>query len=146
MMKTLFCSHDLWEIVDEGFSEEGDESKVKENKKRDVSALFLIQQALHIPLFSCITAAKTAEKSWRTLKAYFQGSPKIMAVKIQTLRQDFENLHRRENDGVQAYVSRVNDIFNQMRSLGDEMLEPMAVGKVLKILGPRFNFIGAAIG
>lgn len=69
-----------------------------------------------------------------------------MEVKIQTLRQAFDNLHKKENEGVQAYISRVKDIVNQMRSLGDEMLEPMAVGKVLKILGPRFNFIGAAIG
>lgn len=59
-MKTLFHSHDFWEIVDKDFSEEGDESKLKENKKKDSSALFLIQQALHRPLFSCIVAAKTA--------------------------------------------------------------------------------------
>lgn len=69
-----------------------------------------------------------------------------MAVKIQALRQSFENLHRKENEGVQAYIAKVNDIVNQMRGLGDKIPDPLVVGKVLRSLGPRYNFLVDAIG
>ena len=61
------------------------------------------------------------------------------------MRQAFENLHRKENEGVQADVSRVNDIVNQMRGLGDTMPESLAVGKIFRSLGARYNFLVATI-
>lgn len=69
-----------------------------------------------------------------------------MAMKIQALRQSFENLHRKEDEGVLMYISRVNDLVNQMRALGDKMSDPLAVGKVLRSLGPKYNFVVPAIG
>ena len=69
-----------------------------------------------------------------------------MAVKIQALRQAFENLHRKENEGVQAYISRANDVVNQMRGLGDTMPDKLAIGKILRSLGLRYNFMVVAIG
>lgn len=67
-------------------------------------------------------------------------------MKIQALRQSFENLHRKEDEGVLMYISRVNDLVNQMRALGDKMSDPLAVGKVLRSLGPKYNFVVPAIG
>lgn len=48
MMKTLFGSQDLWEIVENGYDEPADQSTLnnqqitalKENRKRDKKALF----------------------------------------------------------------------------------------------------------
>lgn len=53
-------------------------------------------------------------------------------IENPALRQAFENLHRKENEGVQAYIARVNDLVNQRRGLGDEMLEALDVGKVFR--------------
>lgn len=58
------------------------------------------------------------------------------------MRQSFKNLHRKENEGVQAYIARVNDLCNQIKSLGDEIPISLVVGKVLR----SFNFVIAAIG
>ena len=54
-MKTLFKSQKVWELVEEGFvdlagSDEVAE-KLKETKKKDAKALFLIQQAVHYTIF-----------------------------------------------------------------------------------------------
>lgn len=95
MMKTLFRFNGLWEVVEKGFTEE--EARVAENKQNDAHALFLIQQPMHRSMFSTIAAANTAKEAWGTLKIQFQGNPKIMAMRIQALRQTFENLHRKEN-------------------------------------------------
>ncbi|XP_039115785.1 uncharacterized protein LOC120251274 [Dioscorea cayenensis subsp. rotundata] len=144
MMKTLFRFNGLWEVVEKGFSKE--EAKLTENQQKDAHALFLIQQAVHRSLFSRIAAANTAKEAWDSLKIQFQGSPKIKALRIQALRQAFESLQRKEDEGVQAYIARVNDLVNQMKGLGDEMPEALAVGKVLRTLGPKYNFVVAAIG
>ncbi|XP_039137422.1 uncharacterized protein LOC120274950 [Dioscorea cayenensis subsp. rotundata] len=165
-MKTYFRSQDLWDLVEKGFVEsdakdeeeakmkeskrkdakDEEEAKAKENKKRDAKALYILQQAVHPALFSRISSANTANEAWERLKTQFLGSPKIMAVKIQSLRQVFENLHRKENESVQFYISRVNDLANQMRGLGDTMPEQLAVGKILRSLGPKYNHLVAAIG
>lgn len=61
-----------------------------------------------------------------------------MELRIQALRQSFENLHRKENKVVQAYIARVNDLVNQMRRLGDQMYGLLAIG-------PKYNFFIIAI-
>ncbi|GKE45206.1 retrovirus-related pol polyprotein from transposon TNT 1-94, partial [Tanacetum coccineum] len=44
-MKTLFISQELWEYVESGYAETSDDNtRHKENQKRDAKALFFIQQ------------------------------------------------------------------------------------------------------
>ena len=51
-MKTLFRSQDLWDLVESRFYEkDNDEGQLKENKKKDSKALFIIQQAIHDTIF-----------------------------------------------------------------------------------------------
>lgn len=54
-----------------------------------------------------------------------------MALRIQALRQSFENLHKKENEGVQAYIVRVTDLINQTRGLGDKYLILLLFGRSL---------------
>ena len=46
---------------------------------------------------------------------------------------------------MQGYVSRVNELVNQMRGLGDTIPDQLPVAKVLRSLGLRFNYVVAAI-
>ena len=67
-MKTLFKSQDLWDLVENGYSEpDDDEARLKENKKNDSKALFFIQQAVHENIFSRIMGATTSKEAWRIL-------------------------------------------------------------------------------
>ena len=46
-MKTLFKSQDPWDLVETGLAETSDEdTRSKDNQKRDAKALFFIQQAV----------------------------------------------------------------------------------------------------
>ena len=51
-MMTLFKSQDLWDLVENGYADPDEESRLKENKKKDSKALFFIQQAVHESIFS----------------------------------------------------------------------------------------------
>ena len=100
-MRTLFRSLDLWDLVEKGVDEDEGEAMLKEIRKRDAKALFHIQQAVHPSMFSRIAAANTSKEAWEILRREFHGNPKIMAMKLQTLRQTFECLHIKGNESVQ---------------------------------------------
>ncbi|XP_039123419.1 uncharacterized protein LOC120260043 [Dioscorea cayenensis subsp. rotundata] len=145
MMKTLFRSQDLWELVEKGLSEKEDEAKVRKNKKKDAKALFFIQQALSRPILARIASANTANEAWVTLKKVVHGNPKVVVHRsFKHSRQDFENLRIKNTETVQNYITRVVDLGNQMKSLGDTISEAMVVGKLLRSLGPKFNHVVTA--
>ena len=61
-MKTLCCSQESWDLVENGFREPPDQAAyndlsqakkdiLKENKKKDSKALFFIQQAMEEYIF-----------------------------------------------------------------------------------------------
>ncbi|XP_021909034.1 uncharacterized protein LOC110823062 isoform X4 [Carica papaya] len=81
-MKTLFKSQDFWDLVEYGFvdledPDEEAEERLKETKKKDSKALFLVQQAVHEIIFSRIVIAATSLEAWQILKKEFQGSSKV---------------------------------------------------------------------
>ncbi|XP_061999485.1 uncharacterized protein LOC133716848 [Rosa rugosa] len=87
----------LWDIVDKGFSTPENPTveqlrQEKKEKQRDANALYAIQQAVDDANFSRIMGASTAKEAWDMLKEEFQGTAKVRAVKLQTMRRDLENL------------------------------------------------------
>lgn len=144
-MKTLFQSQDLWDLVENGYSEHDEENRMKKSKKKDSKALFFIQQSVHETIFPRISAATTSKEAWTILRSEYQGTSKVVAVKKQTLRHEFETLHMKSNESVQEFMSRVVAIVNQMRIYGDKMDDELVVTKVLRSLAPRFDHVVAAI-
>ncbi|GAV89754.1 hypothetical protein CFOL_v3_33167 [Cephalotus follicularis] len=83
-IRTLFKSQDLWELVHNGIVDPNDEVRLRENRKKDSKALFFIQQAVH-EIFSRIATTTTSKEAWTILQNEFQGSSKVITVKLQTL-------------------------------------------------------------
>lgn len=117
--------------MEEGVGESKDEVHVRENKKRDAKALCLIQQAVDRPNLDRISKAKTAHESWEILRKLCQGTSKVISVRIQALRQEFETLQIEDSEGIQEYVSRVIPIANLMRALEHKFDETDILSKVL---------------
>jgi gag-polypeptide of LTR copia-type len=113
-----------------------------ETTKRNAKALFFIQQALHDTVFVKIAAAK---KAWTILKTAFQGSSKVVAIKLQGLRREFETLNMNQDESVQSFLTRVITIVNQIRSCGKNLSEKIVVMKVLRSLTTKFDHVVAAI-
>ncbi|WOG87728.1 hypothetical protein DCAR_0206959 [Daucus carota subsp. sativus] len=76
-MKTLLKSQDLWDMVETGYKDKDEESKLRENKKKDSKALVIIQQAVHDSVFARIAAASTSKQAWSILQKEFQGDSKV---------------------------------------------------------------------
>ncbi|XP_071688831.1 uncharacterized protein [Rutidosis leptorrhynchoides] len=145
-MKTLFKSLDLWDLVENGYVETSDDGeKSKENQKRDAKSLFIIQQAAEESIFSRIAAATTSNEAWTILQTEFKGSSKVITVKLQSLRRDFETSYMKHGETVQGYLARISSVVSQMKSYGDKITDEIVVAKVLRSLEPKFDHVVAAI-
>jgi hypothetical protein len=96
-------------------------------------------------VFSRIAAATTSKQTWTILQTEFQGSSKVIAMKLQILRHEFETLFMKSSESMQDFLSRVMAIICQMRSYGDQITNQTMVAKVLRILTPKFDHVAAAI-
>ncbi|KAL4353579.1 hypothetical protein GQ457_06G019510 [Hibiscus cannabinus] len=110
-VKTLLRSQELWDLVEYGFidilePDEEQEKRLKETKKNDAKALSIIQQAVHDSIFSRIAAATTSNEAWSILQKEFQGNSKVMVVKLQSLRRDFETLMMKNDETIVAKILR----------------------------------------
>lgn len=84
-MKTLFKSQELWGFVEDGFEDaqplEPDQ-QLREKRKKDSKALFMIQQALDDEIFPRIASATTSKMAWDTLKKEYLGDKKVITVRL----------------------------------------------------------------
>ncbi|KAH0637940.1 hypothetical protein KY285_035752 [Solanum tuberosum] len=125
-MKTLCRSQELWDLIEDGFTDVAEpdaeeEKRLKQIRKKDAKALFFIQQAVHGTIFSRIAATTSSRDAWLIMKIEFQGSSMVNTVKLQSLRRDFETLFMKNNESVQDFLSRVSGIVSQMKSYGGEI-------------------------
>ncbi|KAL4377627.1 hypothetical protein GQ457_02G041370 [Hibiscus cannabinus] len=144
-MQTLFKSQDLWELVEEGIAETDDAAKTKENKKKDAKALYLLQQAIHDDIFPTILSASSSREAWLTLQQEYRGDSKVITVRLQTLRREFETSMMKKDETIQDFLSRVKSIVSQMRNYGEKCSDYIVVTKVLRSLTSRFDHVVAAI-
>ncbi|XP_057418661.1 uncharacterized protein LOC130712864 [Lotus japonicus] len=122
-METIFLSQDLWDVVEEK----------------------IIQQGVNKAIYPRIFGIKKAKEAWETLKTEFQGSTKVIAIKLQYLWSEFENLTMKEGEKVKEFFSKVAGKTNQIKSCGDDVSEKKLVEKILQSLPKKFEHIVAVI-
>jgi len=154
-MKTLFISHDLWDVIEDGIKEATQEEQSKwsatEQKEykqliqRDAKALLHLQQAVSNTIFPKIMRVTSAKEAWEILKAQYKGTDKVISIKLQSLWKEFDNLMMKEGESIQMFFSRVSNIINQIKSYGDTIEDKKIVQKILRSLPSKFDYVVAAI-
>ncbi|XP_022873160.1 uncharacterized protein LOC111392128 [Olea europaea var. sylvestris] len=150
-MQTFFISLDLWDVIDDEEYEEPSEDNEdyeklqKEFKRKDAMALRYIQQGVGKSIFPRIFGVKKAKDAWEILMQEFQETEKTIALKLQSLWRDFDNLQMEERESVRVFSSRVAETVNQIKSCGDTITDKRVVEKMLRCLPPKFDHVAAAI-
>lgn len=103
-MKMMFRLKDLWSLLEKGFSEKGDENRLKESLKKDAKALYLIQQALDERVLIRIFEAKSAKEVWETLRTKFQGNQNIITVKLHALHPELDTAKMKQGEKIQDFA------------------------------------------
>jgi hypothetical protein len=145
-MKTLFISQDLWDLVEKGYSATGvSADTLKELRKKDAKALFFIQQAVVESIFPRIAAATKSKDAWDALQNGYQGNAKVLTIKLQTLRKNFESLMMKEGESMHDYFSNMFDVVNQIRRFGENLSDQKVVEKILRSMPMKYDHVVAAI-
>ncbi|CAN6721513.1 unnamed protein product [Malus baccata var. baccata] len=124
-MKTLLGAHDVWEVVEKGYIEPEDEAtlsqpqkeSLKDSRKRDKKALYLIYQALDDNGFEKVSSATSAKQAWEKLQTSYKGAEQVKKVRLQVLRG--------EN--------------------GEKLEDVRIMEKILRLLDPKFEHIVVTI-
>uniref|UniRef100_A0A803LBQ2 DUF4219 domain-containing protein n=1 Tax=Chenopodium quinoa TaxID=63459 RepID=A0A803LBQ2_CHEQI len=86
-MKTILSAQGLWEIVEKGFIQPEDDSKLNEadkqgletERKKDQNALTVIQ-GLDDDMFEKVANATNSKQAWNTLQNSFEGVSRVKKV------------------------------------------------------------------
>ncbi|XP_050915221.1 uncharacterized protein LOC127130209 [Lathyrus oleraceus] len=147
-MKALLGAQDVWDIVEKGFNEQDEASlsqgvkeTLRESRKRDKKALFLIYQSVDEDTFEKISNATTAKEAWDKLQTCNKGVEQVKKIRLQTLRGDFECLFMEESESISDYFSRVLSVVNQLKRNGEDIDEVKVMEKIFRTLNPSFDFI-----
>ena len=152
-MKALLGAHDVWEMVEKGYKEPQDETSLsqaqketlKDSRKRDKKAFFLIYQALGDDEFEKISYETSAKEAWDKLQTSHKGEDKVKKVCLQTLRGEFESLHMKESESISDYFSRILTISNQLKRNGEKLEDVRIMEKILCLLDSKFEHIVVTI-
>ncbi|KAM2898028.1 hypothetical protein COP2_007603 [Malus domestica] len=153
-MKTIFRSHELWDLVENGYETpakkeeeltETERKLMRENVVKDARALEIIQGAVSDQIFPRITTQESAKVMWDILKQEFVGDKQVRSVKLQGLRRDFEYTRMNDNDSLCVYIAKLFDLINQMKSYGEDLSNQTIVQKLLISLPKSYDSIAAVI-
>ncbi|KAJ4709756.1 Retrovirus-related Pol polyprotein from transposon TNT 1-94 [Melia azedarach] len=155
-MKALLGAQDVWEVVEKGYNEPRDDVAIfvltqaqrdtlKDSRKRDKKALYVIYQALDDDAFEKISNATSAKQAWDKLQTSYKGAEQVKKVRLQTLRGEFETLYMKEGESIVNYFSRIEAISNQLKRNSENLSEVRIMEKILRSMDSKFDHIVTTI-
>ncbi|XP_038681362.1 uncharacterized protein LOC119982192 isoform X2 [Tripterygium wilfordii] len=152
-MRTFLMSEGLWHIVVHGYKEPIDDSTLDAAEKKvldstrilNAKALSRLQNGVGATIFLRIIRTSQAKEAWDVLNKEFEGDGWTIVIKLQNLRHEFENLPMQDTEMVKEFYNKVIDIVNQMRNLGEKVIDEKVVQKMLIILPERYDVVVVAI-
>ena len=70
---------------------------------------------------------KSEKEIWYKIVLSYEGDEQVKREKLQTLRIQYENLRMHNNESVANYFLHVDEIFNCMKNLGEEIKEAICL-------------------
>ena len=149
-MEALLRSQDVWEkghkeSKNGGTLSQAQKDSLKDSRKRDKNALYLIYQGLDEDAFEKILEAKLAKEAWEKLQTSYKEAYPVKKVRLQTLRAEFEALHMKEGEFISNYFSRVLTVTNQLKRKGEKVDDVKIMEKILRSIDSNFDHIAAII-
>ena len=89
--------------------------------------------------FKKISSTKTTKEAWTILQTTYEGTKTVKDSKLQRLSTSFEEIQMEEDESFDEFYAKLKDIVNLTFNLGETILEPKIVRKVLRSLPERFH-------
>ena len=89
--------------------------------------------------FKKISLTEIAMEAWTILQTTYEGTMVVKDSKFQRLTTSFEEIKMEEDETFDEFYTKLKDIVNSAFNLGEQILEPKIVRKVLRSLPERFH-------
>ena len=80
-----------------------------------------------------------AKETWTILYTTYEGTKAVKDSKLQRLTTSFEEIKMEEDESFDEFYAKLKDIVNSTFNLGETILEPKIVRKVLRSLPEKFH-------
>jgi len=154
MMENFLRSKEMRNLVDEGVpapaigssaASEAQRKSVEEAKLKDLKVKNYLFPAIEREIIETILDKSTSKAIWDSMQRKYQGSTKVKRAQLQSLRKEFEMLTMKEAEKVNSYFARTLTVVNKMKVNGEDVKPSTVVGKVLRSLTPKFNYVVCSI-
>ena len=105
-------------------------------------ALNVLFSAVTNKEFKKISFTKTAKVVWTILQTTYEGTKAVNDSKFQRLTTSFEEIKTEEDESFDKFYAKLKDVVHSTFNLGETILEPKVVRKVLRSLPERFHALG----
>ncbi|XP_022876707.1 uncharacterized protein LOC111394889 [Olea europaea var. sylvestris] len=102
-------------------------------------ALHALYMAVFPEEFRRVSMCELAKEVWDILETTHQGTHAVKSSKLQMLATRFEEIRRRDNEMFDVVYASLNDMVNLSFNLGEKILEPKIVRKILRSLPECFR-------
>ncbi|CAA7016056.1 unnamed protein product [Microthlaspi erraticum] len=153
LMENLLRSKEWWDLIETGIPTRAANVILTGPQRTELAEKTVIDHKVKNYLFASIdkTILKTILKKetskdlWESMKRKYQGNDRVQSAQLQRLRRDFEVLEMKIGETITAYFSRVMEVANNMRNLGEEMPDSKVVEKIMRTLVEKFTYVVCAI-
>ena len=137
-MKAFLQSLDekVWQAMEASVYQDDAKIKVANLNSRAVIALF---SAVTNEEFKQISSTEITKEALTILQTTYEGTKVVQDSKLQRLTTSFEEIKMEEDELFDEFYAKLKDIVNSAFNLGETILEPKIVRKVLRSLPGRFH-------
>ena len=134
----------VWQAVKIGWTKpkevlaNWDDAKIKAANFNS-RALNVLFSAITNEEFKKISSTKTAKEAWIILQTTYEGTKTVKDSKLQRLTSSFKEIKMEEDESFDEFYAKLKDIVNSAFNLGETILEPKIVKKVLRSRPERFH-------
>ena len=89
--------------------------------------------------FKKISSTETAKEAWTILQTSYEGTKAVKDSKFQRLTTSFKEIKMEKDESFDEFYAKLKDIVNSAFNLGETILKPKIVRKVLRSLPERFH-------
>ena len=151
-MRAFLCAIDesIWDSIGNGYakpttakSERDKEALALANaNSKAINAIF---GGVSLDEFHRISHMKTAKEAWMILETTYEGTKKVMDMKLQMLSTRFEELKMGDDEAFHSFYGKLNEIIIAKLNLGEKIEESKVVTKILRSLPESFKVKVTAI-
>ena len=126
---------ELWDAIES-------ENVVRKKDRQVISILF---STISDEVTRELDIEKIAKHTWLTLKVKSGGVSRIRKARFQSLKQDYENLIMDNDDLFFDYFGKLSCVVNELRSLGEVIIDAEVAAKLLCSVSSKFDAITTSI-